>query len=390
MRSLCISAAAVVVLVLGTVTAAGAPRSVPMTAWFGALQVQPSQDAALKQLKVNATTVEIGWDRAQPGPATFDAAYLASKRTRIAALRAQGTYVVLDLGLQYPPSWVFDLPGGTRFVDQRGTAATGGPGSNIADAVFNTRVRAAQGTFLRRLADELAGSGIAAVRVGGMSMGELSYPAAPTADGPTMWMYSRSAQAGAPVPGWRPGTGTTSDARRSLGYYLTSIDGYARWLLAQAARGFPGTDLHLMLPSWGLRPGQVDAAVAGKLTGTTSGELTGAITQGLDWTVQTRLLTRYGSRGVAYSTWLDAPTQGTSPRYLSPIEYLSTLATPLGVALAGENTGGTDPASMQLCLQRVQSLHLRGMLWMTASDLLDHPQLAQQYARGVAAARKGE
>jgi hypothetical protein len=53
------------------------------------------------------------------------------------------------------------------------------------------------------------------------------------------------------------------------------------------------------------------------------------------------------------------------------------------VAVAGENTGGSDAASMQLCLERVRELGLRGMLWMTASTLLANPDLTAAYADGA-------
>jgi hypothetical protein len=365
------------------VSSAATATSSPPTPWFGVLQAQPAQAQALTRAGVNAVTVELAWAAYEPSRGQWNSTYVQQQRARIAQLDQQGTYVILDLGLQYPPTWAFDLPGATHLQDQYGNTWSGDTGAKIVNAVFNPEVRAAQDQYIAQVATDLPVASIGAVRVGGLNMGELSYPPSTAAGGTSLWMYDASAQSLAPVPGWRPGSGSASDAQRSLDFYYGSLTSYGSWLLDLTARSFPQADLHLLLPSWGLRPGQTEEALAAGLRGTTPGEINDQITQGLDWSSQIPLLTRYGGRAVAYTTWLDAPSQGTTPRYLSPAEYIYSLARPLNVAVAGENTGGSNVASMQLCLERVRELGLRGMLWMTASTLLANPDLTAAYADGA-------
>lgn len=366
-----------------TSTATLAPSTEPP--WFGALQAQPNQAARLRAAGLRTVTLEIGWDSFEPQPGVVDKAYLARQKEVLRQWRAAGFQVFLDTGLQYPPTWAFALPGGTRFVNQFGETWSGGTGSNLVNAVFNPSVRAAQRRYYSLLAASFPAGSFAAVRVGGLHMGEMSYP---PADGRanTLWMYDASAQAGSPLPGWKPGAGSTVAAQTGLRYYLDSLNGYAAWLLATTSEFFPRSDLQLMLPSWGLRPGHLDAALAAGLKGTTSAEINNLITEGLDWTKQVPLLQQYGTRGVAYTTWLDAPSDhNTDLQYMSPVDYLATLTTPRRIPLAGENTGQGTPATLALSLERVERLGLRGMLWMTAADLLASNQLQQTFAGATGA-----
>ena len=99
-------------------------------------------------------------------------------RAKIANARSRSRGVVLDAGLQYPPARVFSLPGGTRFLDQFGDVYIGpaGSGNNIANAVTNPAVRAAEADYLRALSALIPGDLLGAVRTGGGPQGQLSYP----------------------------------------------------------------------------------------------------------------------------------------------------------------------------------------------------------------------
>ncbi len=99
-------------------------------------------------------------------------------RAKIANARSRSRGVVLDAGLQYPPARVFSLPGGTRFLDQFGDVYTGpaGSGNNIANAVTNPAVRAAEADYLRALSALIPGDLLGAVRTAGGPQGQLSYP----------------------------------------------------------------------------------------------------------------------------------------------------------------------------------------------------------------------
>jgi hypothetical protein len=60
---------------------------------------------------------------------------------------------------------------------------------------------------------------------------------------------------------------------------------------------------------------------------------------------------------------------------VSPVQYLAALAATAGVQLAGENTGQqattqSPEAALRVCIQRVRTLRLAGMMWMSEPDLL--------------------
>jgi hypothetical protein len=367
------------------------PQAVPLVAvptaprpWFGVLQAHAAQASILTAANIKTVTLELGWDAFEPVQGEVNSDYVSQQRSNVANWQDAGFKVILDTGLQYPPAWVFNTPGGARFVDQRGMIWNGGTGSKIVNAVFNASVRAAEATYYSRIASAFAGISFAAVRVGGLNMGELSYPPAVTGSD-TLWMYDETAQINSPVRGWKPGAGTSTDARTAVNYYLGAINDYARWLLRTTSDNFPTARLLLMLPSWGLRPGHLTAAIAGGLSGHTNPEVNGLLTGGLDWVTQVNLLVPYGIRGVAYTTWLDAPTNGTSPQDLSPAEYLYTLTSPRQVGLAGENTGVANVAALQLSINRVGKLKMQGMLWMTATNLIDQPVLLKTYSAASSA-----
>ncbi|WP_269858234.1 hypothetical protein [Streptomyces sp. RPT161] len=352
------------------------PRGGP---WFGVLQVGPGSVRPLVGTGVDRAVVGLDWSRYEPEPGRTDAAYVAGTVGLIRRLKAQGIGAVLDPGLHHPPSWVFALPGATRFQDQYGVQWRGSAtsGTAVANAVFDTAVRTAEGDYLRRIAADLGGGTFAAVRVGGLLSGELRYPPADDGAGhhDAVWYFDSGARATAPVHGWRPGTGGKADAERSVRGYLGALTEYERWLLGATAAAFPRGQLQLLLPGWGLRPGQVAAAVDDDLDGHSRAEQGGMLSSGLAWDGQVRALGAYRSRALAYTTWLDAPSGGRSPQLVSPAEYLAGLTAAVGVPLAGENTGQNatrqaPKSALRVCLHRVRTLRLAGMMWMSEPDLL--------------------
>lgn len=345
--------------------------------FFGVLQATAGSFTQLRRAGVTTVSVEIGWNNVEPEPGRYSQPYLAQIRERIAAAKAAGFSVVLDAGLQTPPQWVFALDASTRFVNQYGDKWHGSAGADVPDAVFDQSVRDAQSTYIRYLAAALTGGtagadgGISALRVGGLYFNELHYPIASyLGHSNSFWAFSPAALAHSPVPAYRPGAGSVADSKAFLSWYLSSLDGYGVWLATLFRTAFgPGPSLQVLLPSWGLRPGDVASAGSGGLTGHSRGEENGTINEGLDWA---ELLPRLAPIGgvVAYTTWLDAPDQGNGTQYLSPVRYLSLLAKPLGLRVAGENTGNNSASDMARCVQRVKALQLAGMMWMNASQLL--------------------
>lgn len=207
------AALAVVALLAGLLTsAAGGPVS--RTPYFGILAAPASMtSAALHQNGVRRVSVNLGWNLYQPtGSGAADSTYVAAVRGQLAGYRAAGFDVVLDLGLQYPPAWVFTLPGQTRFVDQDGAVWHGRSSEDVPNAVFNPAVRAAQASYVRTVAADLGAQSFAAVRLGGLLSGELRYPPASTAagTGSSLWAYDprprrvHPSRAGVRAPAPRP------------------------------------------------------------------------------------------------------------------------------------------------------------------------------------------
>lgn len=336
---------------------------------FGMLQDKPGTYGELREAGVDAVTLSVVWASAEPDGPGLAEAYLRGVEDRHRAARDAGLEVALDVGLQYPPSWVTGLPG-ARFVDQDGRPARGGPGADVADAVFNSEVRAAQAAYLERLGERFAGVAPAGIRVGGLTNGELHYPPGGRDDRPhTFWAFGPAALAASPVPTFRPGEGSPEEARTFLDWYLGALARYGSWQLDAYRRHFgPDPRLLVLLPSWGIRPGEIDAAAAGRLSGDTRGEQRDTLTQGLDWE---RQLPHFAAvEGVAVcTTWLDPPDQGADQAYSSPGVYLASLARRHRLGVWGENTGDNDAEELRRCGQRVRELGLEGLFWMGGHSL---------------------
>ncbi|PZS31994.1 MAG: hypothetical protein DLM58_10750 [Pseudonocardiales bacterium] len=339
---------------------------------MGLLSPTLSQVSVLATSSVERVALGVGWVNVEPYPNVFDTNVLAQLRNAISFVQSKGMQVSLDLGLHYPPSWVFSLSGQTRFINQYGDVWHGAASEDVPNAVFNPAVRAAEVDYIAHVADAINPSTVASVRVGGLLSGELRYPIN-NYNGHTMslWMYDPAAQAKAPYAGWRPGSGTTTVARASLAYYFGSLTAYETWLMKTVNANFPDVDQQIMFPSWGLRPGVVDSAVAAGLHNTTGAEINGAISEGLEWVSQVKAITTAGVNGTVYCTWVDAPSQGSTVQQVPPVQYLASLAAAYGLPVAGENTGGGGKAALNLTMQRATANHLTGVMYMSG-NLIDN------------------
>jgi Putative Ig domain len=349
--------------------AAGAPESgpAPLLGVVGASEPNFAQEAAAG---VDSVTISVGWNEAEPDSGTFSTSYIQGVNDEIAAAGSAGLSVVLDPGLQYPPDWVFSLPGGTRFVDQYGDVFTGteASGNDVANAVTDMAVRDAESSYLAWLGSQIPGSSLVAVRQGGGPLGELRYPDG-SYNGHTncYWAYDASTQSVSPVPGWVPGTGSTAQATSFLNAYNAELDDYGVWLNGQLASDFGSTEL-VMLPGWGERPGGAAAETASLLTLDMD-----EFNQGLDWTDLLGSLPD-AAHSVAYTTYLDAPTEEPTPQLEDPADYLATLVAGTPVRLGGENTGDGTVADMDLCIERALSLHFFIVQWMDEAQLISSDQ----------------
>ncbi|WP_165069788.1 hypothetical protein [Marisediminicola senii] len=328
------------------------------------LQPRAGEAASYAAVGVDVVTLELGWDEYQPSQSRTSSSYVAQRVAEAEAYADAGLEVVLDLGLQYPPSWARGLPGETRFVNQHGDQWRGGTGTDPVDGVWNPAVRAAQGAYVAQVARDFTGV-VDRVRVGGLLSGEIRLPPA-NAAGRTdsLWAFGAGALAASPNPTWRPGTGTTEQAAEWLEFYLSSVSDYAVWLTQTVNAAFPAAPIDVLLPGWGIRPGDIDRMTEARLSTnaivTTGDDLAG----GIDWPRQVRALDGLGLDLTAVSTWVDAPSYGTGPRDLAPVEYLATITRPMGMPLSGENTGGGGPAALARVQEQVDRLGLRRITWM--------------------------
>ena len=359
---------------------AGAPA-------VGVLQPDPARASELAAAGVSRVVFSVSWDRLEPAPDAIDPACVEKLRAELAAYREAGLKPVLDLGIQYPPGWLRAMPG-ARYQNQHGDPYSDPrPGMDVVNSVFSQEIRTRQARHLAAVFREL-GDDWAAVRLGGGWYGELNYPPAVFA-GKTncYWAFDPIAQgsepglpdgvAPCPVPGWKPGDSSAGHeaARRFADWYLDSLKNYHDWQIATVRRHYDGP-LLMMYPSWGVRPGQLDAAVAGNLSGRTTAEKNGEIQRGFDFA---RFIGGIRDPLVwVHCTWIDADPAwsdeaSADPARWSPPRFLAHLARAHRPALrvSAENTGGGGMAALELSAARVRALELDAFYWAFAPDLFD-------------------
>lgn len=274
------------------------------------------------------------WAAIEPTERGFSSSALSALQSKINAAAGVGLSVSLDIGVQYAPSWIFEVGGGTQFVDQYGDVFTGtrSSGNNVANAVTDAAVRAQLKAYIDYLGANL--TGVSAVRVGGEAYNELRYPSGRSGSKPNAyWFYDASSQAtlSPDIHGWTPGSGTVAQATAFLEAYNDALDGYAVWLVQTARSAFPATTkLEVLMPGWGERPSEIQPAENDLLVGTPD-----EINQGLDWSGMLPKLPNT-SQIVAYSTWADATTGGASNP--DPAAFIHSLL-PSNMLAGGESTG---------------------------------------------------
>lgn len=344
--------------------AAGAVGTTPAGALtVGMLQATPAYYRIERASGFRAVVVSAEWMLAEPTPGRFSPGYLASLAGSVRRARRWGFEVTLDTGVQYAPQWVFSLPGGTRFVDQYGDAFTGsaGSGDRVANAVTDMAVRAAMGRYLAVLGRALPRGTLAGVRVGGGPYNELRYPTESYAGhDDCWWAYDPSSQAGSPVPGWRPGTGTRAQARAFLDHYDAELAGYGAWQDAAATADFHAPVV-MLFPGWGERPAALPGVESSLLT-----QAPDEYHQGLDWGLDLAVLPDRRTT-MAYTTYLDAPSFPANP---DPAAFLASLARRYHMALGGENTGDGSQATLALVVSRARTLGYSAVNWMEQSQVV--------------------
>jgi len=336
--------------------------------WFGVLQATAPRAGQERAAGVTVGELELNWSSYEPAPGQFDGGYVAQQVARMNALRSAGLAVVLDVGMQYPPGWVFGLDGSTRFVNQYGDVWHGGLSEDVPNAVFDPAVRDAEAAYIARVAADF-GDAFWAIRAGGLLQDELRYPpAGDNGHANSYWAFDAAAQAHSPVPGWRPGQAGTAQASAFLDYYLNSLTGFQTWLVGTYRAHFRSAWLQLLKPSWGLRPGDAAAAVARNLDGSTNPAGWGTLAMGLDWQGQVNAIS--DPHVMLYSSWMERGDDGSTPTTMAPAHYLATLGAARGIPTAGENADAGDGAGMMATIvQRARAWGLAGLMWLDESSL---------------------
>jgi hypothetical protein len=301
-------------------------------------------------------------------------------------MRAAGMKVVLGLGLQYPPAWVFSYPD-SRYVDQYGNTAP------VANLTFNATLRQKAGQYLARVNADLGLNNFWAVRVGAGGNIETLYPDEMGRN--AYWAYDATAQAGSPYPGWRPGQTswngqpvTTAMVASWYDWYVRSLVSGVNWQLdAYRSLGYGGF-LQVLLPGQGVRPTDDAKAIADYLRG--AGDANGTVGRGAAWE---RVLAAIANRTnvVAYvSSVADgsgsddlcspadagvAPTSGVFIGW-SAARWVSYLASRYGLARNGENPGPSDTnsygsAMLRRAAAQMQSCGFQGLMWAHDVNLYD-------------------
>ena len=342
---------------------------------LGVLGATPAHYGWERAGGVQAVTIQVGWDYAEPTAGALSPSYVSGIADQILQAQQAGLRVVIDPGLQYPPSWVIAMPG-SQFVNQYGDTFTGqeASGENVVNGVTDQQVRAAESQYLSLLGSQLSGLGLLAVRVGGGPLGELRYPDA-TYMGHTnsFWAYDPSTQSSLPgsVQGWVPGTGTSTQATTFLNAYDQDLDQYGQWLNGQLHADFGVMQL-LLLPGWGQRPGGAAGEAAALLQPARPADdptKFDEFNQGLDWGGLLADLP-YPAEAVAYTTYLSARSVLPTPQLEDPADYLASLVSGTPIRLGGENSGNNSLADLQYCAAQAKALGFVIVQWMGEGQLL--------------------
>ena len=322
---------------------------------------------------IQAKVFALSWRAYVPSPGTISSAFVQRKRAELASLRAAGFSIILSLGVHDTPAWVHDQFPDSYYVNQFGERYDpGGIDAGEANLVFNPALRAVAAAYIQQVFTDF-GTDFAAVRLGGGRYGELTYPPAKYGLHTNVyWAFDRNALAHSPTPLWLPGQPSPAgEAGRFLDWYLGALVDFQTWQIRTVRQSYAGP-LMMLYPSWGIRPTDIDRAVAVNLNGSTSAERNGEIQRGFDFARQIAALN--DPQVIVTTTWLDADASadtGSDPRYWSPIKYLASLAAahPLQLRLYGENTGQGDVAAMDLSAAQVRRFGLLGMAWFREDQL---------------------
>jgi len=296
---------------------------------------------------------EFNWASFEPTRGVLSSSYLATMKDELASYQAAGEKVTLGLGLQNPPSWVFNLADST-YVDQNGDVST------EANFVFSQAVRTAAAQFLSLVNAVIPMSDFYAIRLTSGGNGEMLYPG-----GGTYWAFDKAALTGVglasgmtrnPDPSWKPGTAGLTQAQITswVNWYVGGLDTVTNWQMQTlTGLGFTGY-YETVTPGSGTRPDYLTQTEQANLSndGTTG---VGAV-----WNLYYALLPNKANVIAYISSVADnsggndtcqasdtslALTNAAMDSW-SATRWITRIAAQYGVLVGGENPGYGLPASL--------------------------------------------
>ena len=321
---------------------------------------------------IQIKTFSLSWKKVYPAKGILDSSYVERKRSELNQLYQSGFEVILLLGYHDVPGWVHEEYADSYYINQYGDRYEDTDNAGDANLVYNPVLQKLTEDYIQTIFSYF-GTNFVAVRIGGGRYGELTYPPAEYANKTNCyWAFDQNAIAKSPVPDWRPGDPSPAgEATKFLDTYLDTLVDYQNWQIATVRKSYAGW-IMVLYPSWGIRPGDEDAAIQGNLSGNTSAEKNGEIQRGYDFARQVMAID--DPNVIITTTWLDADASAdNSPdlRYWSPVKYLAYLADrhPLSLPLFGENTGKGTRAEMELSSAQMERYDLLGMAWYNEIEL---------------------
>ncbi|MDD4688609.1 MAG: hypothetical protein PHE51_02550 [Eubacteriales bacterium] len=358
---------------------------------FGALQSSADHYAANLDAGMNTVLLELSWNSFYISEGQKNTSYINRKKEELENMRSLGYKVMLGLGTQYTPDWIYNYAN-SRYKNQYGDVYTTTTiGDTCINAVFNNLIRQKIESYMADISSEL-GSDFDIVRLGLARYGEIGYPH-PTFNGKTnsYWAFDDIAQgktAGlpqgitvCPTVGWKPGNPSPNgEAYAFTNWYFDALLNYQTWQIDTCEKYFTG-EMAMLYPSWGTRTGQVEKAIAVNLNGSTAPEKNGEVQRGFDF--EKLIMGLDNPKVIVYCTWIDANAEWTynddqtipsESNNFSPVHYMAYYAkkNPHNLKIMGENTGGGTLANMQLCFDRMKKYDLDGIMWAFENDLYDN------------------
>ena len=358
---------------------------------------------------MNLRDAEFFWNAYEPSRGAYSASTIALLKQVIDKAVNHGWKVGLRPGFWYPPDWANNLPN-ARYKDQYGDAFTNttNSGKNICNMVFNDSIRSIVATTLQHLFTDLGTAYVAKISlvdIGWGWYGETNYPDnSYNGHNNCYWYYDSTGRAkfsdamktkytaiGSLNTSWgtaytsfdqvifNPGDASPNHVKAGdfINWYYDEMKDFVLWQYNEVRKYYSGY-IDFLCGSWGVRPGQLDNAIAVDLNGTTSPEINGEVQRGFDFTRYIAALKTAGAQKISvHCTWIDSDPASEGPTNPCPAQWLAGLAHANGYIVGGEFAAdGTrlSDASNRMIDNRfkyvyyVPESHLLGNQFPTLSD----------------------